>query len=189
MSTTARPQAQSASGISTWTIDAAHSSVGFSVKHMMISTVRGQFGQVEGTIQFDPAQPESAAVTARIATDSVTTFNESRDAHLRSNDFFNAEQYPFITFQSTKVEAAGEDRFRVYGDLTIRDVTQPVVLDAEYEGQIRDAYGMQRAAFTATTEISRKAFGVTWNAAIEGGGVAVGDTVKITLHIAAVRES
>lgn len=169
----------------TWTIDSAHSNVEFSVKHMMISTVKGQFSNVEGTIQLNADQPEKSAVNAKIDTSSITTFNEQRDEHLRTNDFFNAEQWPDMTFRSTKVEQVSDDRSKVHGDLTIRDVTKPVVLDTEFDGQILDAFGKQRAAFTATTEINRKDFGINWNGAIEAGGVVVGDKVKVTLHIAA----
>ena len=155
---------------------------------MMVSTVKGQFTKVAGTIQFDEARPQASSVTATIDTASITTFNERRDQHLRTNDFFNAERWPAITFTSTRIEPAGEGHWRVHGTLTIRDVTRPVVLDTEYEGQGQDAYGQQRAGFTATTEINRKDFGVNWNAALETGGVALGDGVKITLHIAAVKQ-
>ncbi len=172
-----------------WAIDSAHSNVEFSIKHMMISTVKGQFSEVEGTIQLDGDQPEMSSVTARIDASSITTFNEQRDEHLRTNDFFSAEQWPDITFQSTKIEQVSDDRSKVYGDLTIRDVTKPVVLESELEGIMeKDAFGMRRVAFTATTEINRKDFGITWNGAIEAGGVVVGDTVKITLHIAATQQ-
>ena len=173
----------------TWAIDAAHSNVDFSVKHMMISTVKGSFQTVEGTIRWDGQRFETASVSARIDSSSITTFNEMRDNHLRTNDFFNAEQWPDITFTSTRIEPAGEDEFKIYGDLTIRGVTKPVVLDTTFEGKVdKDAFGKARAAFTATTEINRKDFGVNWNGAIEGGGVVVGDKVKITLYIAAVRQ-
>ncbi len=173
----------------TWAIDPAHSNVEFSVKHMMISTVKGRFPSVEGTLLLDEAQPENSSVTARIDASSITTYNEMRDQHLRTNDFFNAEQWPNITFQSTRVERVSDDEFKVHGDLTIRDVTKPVVLDTELDGIMeKDAFGKRRAAFTATTAIDRTDFGVTWNGAIEAGGVVVGDKVKITLHIAAVLE-
>jgi polyisoprenoid-binding protein YceI len=170
--------------------DSAHSNVEFSIKHMMISTVKGQFSNVEGTIQLDGDQPEMSSVTAKIDTSSITTFNEQRDEHLRTNDFFNAEQWPAITFHSTRVEQVSDDRSKVHGDLTIRDVTKSVVLDTVLEGIMdKDAFGMRRVAFTSTTEINRKDFGITWNGAIEAGGVVVGDTVKITLHIAATQQN
>lgn len=172
----------------TWTIDAAHSTVEFSVKHMMISTVKGQFGAVEGKIWMDEANPANSRAEAKIDAQTITTHNEMRDNHLRTNDFFNAEEFRYITFKSTKVEPKG-DEFKVYGDLTIRDVTKPVVLDVELDGIMeKDAFGKRRAAFSATTSINRKEFGVNWNGAIEGGGVVVGDKVKIELHIAATQD-
>jgi len=172
-----------------WAIDAAHSNVEFRVKHMMISTVKGAFQTVEGTITWDGQHFETANVRARIDTGSITTYNEMRDNHLRTNDFFNAEQWPDITFESTRVEPDGDNAFKVYGNLTIRDVTKPVVLDTEFDGLMeKDAFGKRRAAFTAETEINRKEFGIVWNGAIEGGGVVVGDKVKVTLHIAAVQQ-
>jgi polyisoprenoid-binding protein YceI len=118
----------------------------------------------------------------------VTTYNDQRDSHMRTNDFFNTEQWPYMTFKSTKIEHGKGDTYKVIGDLTIRDVTKQVVLDTEFDGQILDAYGKQRAAFTATTEINRTDFGVNYNAAIETGGVVVGDKVKITLNISAVQQ-
>jgi polyisoprenoid-binding protein YceI len=172
--------------VKTWAIDSVHSNVEFSVKHMMISTVKGQFSELEGAINFDQNDPGSSYVEASIDTASITTFNEQRDQHLRTNDFFNAEEHRTITFKSNQVETVNENRFEVHGDLTIRDVTKPVVLDTEYEGHIVDAFGQNRVSFTATTEISRSEFGVNWNAALETGGVVVGDKVKITLYIAAV---
>ena len=172
-----------------WDIDTAHSNVEFSVKHMMISTVKGQFSDVEGTIKWDGQSFENAAVDARIDTSTITTFNDMRDEHLRTNDFFNADDWPNITFKSNRVEPAGDGEFKIHGDLTIRDVTKPVVLDTDFDGIMeKDAFGKRRSAFTATTEINRKDFGVNWNGAIEGGGVVVGDKVKITLNIAAVQQ-
>jgi len=177
-----------ATGLKTWSIDSAHSNVEFSVKHMMISTVKGMFQNVEGTAKWDGSNFETASVEARIDTSSITTFNEMRDNHLRTNDFFNSEQWPDITFRSTGVEAKGDDEFVVHGDLTIRDVTQPVKLKAEFEGLMeRDAFGKRRAAVTAETSINRGDFGINWNGAIEAGGVVVGDKVKVTLHIALVQ--
>lgn len=173
-----------------WAIDTAHSNVEFSVKHMMISTVKGMFQTVDGQIRWDGQNFESAAVEARIDSSSVTTFNEMRDNHLKNNDFFNAEQWPDMTFKSTRVEPKGDGEFKVHGDLTIRDVTKPVVLDTEFEGLMeKDAFGKRRAAFTAQTSINRADFGVSWNGAIEAGGVVVGDKVKVTLHIAVVADA
>ncbi len=186
MSTSTNPQSAIAT---TWAIDAAHSNVEFSVKHMMISTVKGMFQHVEGSAQWDGQNFETASVNARIDSSSITTFNEMRDNHLRNNDFFNAEQWPDMTFQSTGVEPDGDGEFKIHGDLTIRDVTQPVVLDTEFEGLMEKvAFGKRRSAFTAETSLNRKDFGVNWNGAIESGGVVVGDKVKVTLHIALVQQ-
>ncbi len=181
-------QPQSATG--TWVIDPVHSFAEFSVKHMMVATAKGRFTTLEGTLQLDQANPANSSVVASIDIASIDTGEPKRDAHLRSADFFDVEKYPTIRFKSTRVERTGDDRAKVYGDLTIRDVTRPVVLDTELEGIVeKDGYGKTRAAFTATTEINRKDFGVNWNAALETGGVALGDRVKITLHIAAVTQA
>jgi polyisoprenoid-binding protein YceI len=173
--------------VSTWNIDASHSIAEFSVKHMMISTVKGRFGTLEGAIEGDAADPLAASVTASIDVASITTNDEARDTHLRSDDFFNAEKFPRITFASKRVERVDGENYRVVGDLTIRDVTKEVVLDTEFEGQVADPWGNQRAGFTATTQINRGDFGVNFNGLLETGGVIVSDKVKITLHIEAVR--
>ena len=174
---------------STWTIDPTHSIAEFAVKHLVVTTVKGRFRDLEGTIEIDEAQPENSSVEAKIAVASVDTNVEDRDKHLRSDDFFNAEQFPYLTFRSTRIQRLGEERFKLIGELTIRDVTKEVDLDGEYEGQIADPWGNQRAAFTATTQISRKEFGIRWNQALETGGAVVGDNVKITLHLEAVRQN
>ena len=174
--------------IATWSIDAAHSNAEFSVKHMMVATVKGRFGAFTGTLTFDEADPARAGVEASIDIASIITGEQNRDAHLRGADFFDAETYPTATFRSTRVEPAGDGRATVYGDLTIRGITREAALDTEYEGQITDAYGKRRAAFTAEATISRKEFGLTWNPLLESGGTVVGDRVRLTLNIAAVRE-
>ena len=173
---------------STWTIDPTHSIVEFAVKHLVVTTVKGRFRELEGTLEIDEARPENSSVSASIDVASIDTNVADRDAHLRSDDFFNAERYPKITFRSTGVERLDGTKYRVRGDLTIRDVTKEVVLDGEYEGQVDDPWGNRRAAFTATTQISRKEFNVRWNQLIESGGAVVSDNVKITLHIEAVRQ-
>lgn len=172
----------------TWAIDSTHSNVEFAVRHMMVSTVKGQFGQVQGTMKVDASDHAASLVEATIAVSSVDTRDANRDGHLKSGDFFDAEKYPTITFKSTKAERVDDTHYRVTGDLTIRDVTKLVVLTTEYEGEIKDAYGKQRAAYTAETEINRKDFGLGWNAALEGGGVVVSEKVKITLNIALVHQ-
>jgi polyisoprenoid-binding protein YceI len=173
---------------STWQIDPAHTVVEFAAKHMMVSTVKGRFGGVSGTLRIDEERPELSSVTATIDTASVDTGQQMRDDHLRSADFFDAETYPAIAFRSRKVERKSGDDWRITGDLTIRDVTKEVVLETEFAGQIRDAFGKQRAAFTAKTQVNRKDFGLNWNGVIEAGGVVVGDKIRIELNIAAVRD-
>ena len=176
-----------ATAVRTWNIDASHSIAEFAVRHMMVSTVKGRFGRLEGAIEGDEANPTASSVRATIDVASIDTSDEQRDAHLRSDDFFNAERYPHITFVSKRIERVDAEYFRIVGDLTIRDVTKEVVLDTKFEGQVRDPYGNQRAGFTATTQINRGDFGVSFNGALETGGVIVGDKVKITLHIEAMR--
>jgi polyisoprenoid-binding protein YceI len=166
----------------TWIIDAAHTNVGFSIKHLMISTVRGSFTQAQGTVKVDENDPTTAEIDITIATASVTTRDEKRDAHLRSPDFFDAERFPTMTFRSKRVERASGDSFRVIGDLTIRDVTKEVGLDVELLGRVKDPWGNEKAGFEATTKINRSDYGLTWNAALETGGVLVGDEVKISIE-------
>jgi polyisoprenoid-binding protein YceI len=175
--------------ISTWTVDPTHSIVEFAVKHLVITTVKGRFRDFEATLRIDESHPENSSVSASVDVASVDTDTPDRDAHLRSDDFFNAERYPKITFQSTNVERVDDTHYKVHGDLTIRDVTKQVVLDAEFEGEVDDPWGHRRAGFTATTQISRNEFGVKWNQLIEAGGAVVSDNVKITLHVEAVRQS
>jgi polyisoprenoid-binding protein YceI len=179
---------EAATTTSTWTADPMHSIAEFAVKHFVVTTVKGRFRDLEATLQIDEANPENSRAEVRIAVASIDTNQETRDADLRSDNFFSAERFPYITFRSTRVERLDEERFRLTGDLTIRDVTREVVLDGEYEGQIDDPYGNRRAAFTATTRIKRSDYGMRWNQVIEGGGVTVGDEVKITIHIEAVRQ-
>ncbi len=173
---------------STWNIDAGHSIADFSVKHMMVSTLKGRFATLEALSRGDVSDPLTASVTATLDVASITTNDETRDAHLRSDDFFNAEKFPAITFTSKRVERVDAENYRLVGDLTIRDVTREVVLDTEFEGQVADPWGNQRAGFTATTQISRGEFGVNFNGLLETGGVIVSDKVKITLHIELVRK-
>jgi len=176
-----------AAAATTFAIDTAHSSAEFAVKHMMVSTVKGRFNIAEGLVRVDEADPTRSEVSAAIDVASVDTGVADRDAHLRSDDFFNADRFPRFAFRSTAIERVTDRNWRMTGDLTIRDVTRPVVLDVEFEGRGVDAYGKERAGFTATTKISRRDFGVNWNSAIEAGGVVVGDSVRITLNIAVVR--
>jgi polyisoprenoid-binding protein YceI len=175
-----------AAATTTWSIDPAHTTVEFSVKHLMISTVRGHFGAVTGSIVLDEQNPLASSVTAEIDVTSISTRQEQRDAHLRSPDFFDVETFPSIQFQSTRIERDG-DHYDVYGSLTIRDVTREVVLHTSDEGRGGDPWGGQRAAFSATTKVDRRDFGLTWNQALETGGVLVGNDIKITLEVQAVK--
>ena len=171
-----------------WAIDASHSLVELAVKHLVITTVKGRFAKVSGIIDLDQADPTRSSVNAEIDAASIETHDARRDEHLRSADFLDVATYPTISFTSTRVESRGDDSFRVIGDLTIRDVTRQVVLDATFEGTTGDPWGGVRAAFSATTRINRKDFGLAWNMALETGGMMVGDDVKIALEIQAVRQ-
>ena len=174
----------------TWAIDAAHSLVEFSVKHMMFTTVKGRFTGLTGAIVLDEADPTRSSVEATIDAATVVTGDEKRDGHLRTPDFLDVATYPQITFKSTSVERGkGADRLRVHGALTIHGVSRPVTLETTLNGQGKNPWGKTVAGFTAETEINRKDFGLSWNAALETGGVLVGDTVKILLEIQAAQQA
>jgi len=168
----------------TWQIDQAHSDISFSVRHMMVSKVKGRFGAFSGTI-VTADNPLESSVTAEIDATSIDTNQQQRDDHVRSADFFEVEKYPTITFRSSSLEPAGDD-YLVHGELTIKGNTRNVDLKLELNGFGPDAYGGTRAGFTATTEISRKEFGVDISLPMDGGGVVVGDKIAITLEIEAV---
>ncbi|SDQ21705.1 YceI family protein [Microbacterium sp. cf332] len=165
----------------TWVLDASHSEVGFSVRHMMISKVRGTFAVAEATI-IAPENPLELTLNAKVDVASINTKDEGRDNHLRSADFFDVEQYPNITFVSTGVRQQGGD-FLVDGDLTIKDVTKPVTFEVEFGGFGTDPWGNYKAGATAKTVVNREEFGLTWNAALETGGVLVGKDVTIELDL------
>ena len=183
-------QEQVGSGISTWQIDPNHSLVEFSTKHMMITTVKGRFGRVSGTVTVDERNPDRSRVEAEIEAASIDTRAEQRDQHLRSPDFLEADNHAQITFSSRRVEGSSSnpgDEFRVIGDLTIRGTTREVTLDAVYEGIGKDPWGGERVSFSARTKIDRRDFGLTWNQALETGGILVGNEIKISLEVQAVR--
>lgn len=176
--------------MSTWKLDPVHTSAGFSVRHMMISTVRSQFKNVNGTLEFDPENPQVASVEAIIdVKEMASTGVEDRDNHLLSPDFLDADNYPQITFKSTSVEIVGENEGKVIGNLTIHDVTKEVTLNVEYLGQTQNPYGMTVAGFIGTTKINREDFGLTWNMALEAGGVMVGKDIKIELDVEAILQT
>jgi polyisoprenoid-binding protein YceI len=172
-------------GLVEYEIDAAHTQVQFKVRHLGVSTVTGRFARFAGTFAYDPARPETSWVTATIDAASVDTDNDRRDNHLQSPDFFAADSYPTLTFQSTRVEAAGEGELRVAGDLTIRGVTRPVVLEVALEGATTDREGQPITGWSAETTVDRKDYGLRWNRLTEAGGWLVGDEVRIVLEVEA----
>jgi polyisoprenoid-binding protein YceI len=182
MSTSATSQATAAT--TTWNIDPAHSAAEFKVKHMMISNVKGQFAKVTGTLTLDESDLSNSRVEAVIEAASLETRDTQRDAHLKSVDFFDVEKFPTLSFKSTRISLVRDGELAVEGDLTIRGVTRKVVFSVEGPTPpAKDPWGNTRVAVSATTKISRKDFGLTWNAALEGGGILVGDEVTITLDV------
>lgn len=171
----------------TWQIDPAHTNVEFTVRHMMISNVKGQFQKTSGTITANGNDPASAKIDVTIDASSIDTRVERRDAHLKSADFLDVARFPTITFKSTRVEPLGPDKWKVTGDLTIHGVTRPVALDVESSGPPIEVMGHTRVGASATTKIKRSDFGLTWNKALESGGVLVGDEVAISIDVEAVR--
>jgi polyisoprenoid-binding protein YceI len=178
-----------AAGTTTWNIDNSHTLVEFSVRHLMISTVKGRFGEVSGKVVADDADPSRSQIEATINVASIDTREAQRDAHLRSADFFDAENFPTLTFRSTRIEKASGDDLKVTGDLTIRGTTREVVLDVTSEGRVKDPWGGERAGYSAKTKIKRSDFGLTWNMALETGGVVVGDDIKIALEVELVKQA
>ena len=172
----------------TWNLDKSHSTAEFSVRHLMISNVRGHFSELSGTLEYDPVRIERNAVSVAIQAASVETRDEKRDAHLKSADFFEVEQFPEIAFRSTTWQHKNDDELLVTGDLTIHGVTQPVTLTVERTPEMRDPWGGTRVGFTGRTKINRKDFGLGWNVAMEAGGVLVGDDVTITIEAEFVRQ-
>lgn len=173
----------------TWGLDSAHTAVHFKVRHMMVSNVRGDFEKVSGKITYNEDDVSRSSAKITIDADSINTRVAKRDKHLKSQDFLDAEKYPLLVFQSKKVERAGEGKLKVTGDLTIRGVTREVVLDVEGPTPpIKDLQGKMRVGGTASTTINRKDFGLTWNKAIEAGGVVVGEEVEIIIDIEIVQE-
>jgi polyisoprenoid-binding protein YceI len=171
--------------MTTWKLDTAHTQVTFSAKHMMVTTVRGTFHDVQGTIELDEADPTRSTGSFRVAAASVDTNFGARDAHLRSPDFFDAEAYPEITFVATQVEARGGDRYAVTGDLTIKDVTRPTTFEVELDGIVPGMSGARHAGMTASTKLARDDWGLNWNVALEQGGWLVGKEIKLDIAIAA----
>jgi len=170
-----------------WNIDATHSGINFSVRHMVVSKVRGRFAKYTGSVQLDENELARSSVEAEIDVASIDTGTAQRDAHLRSADFFDVEQHPTMRYRSQRIEKIAGDRYRVIGDLTIRGVTREVPLEVEYGGRATDPWGNERAGFVARASLDRKDFGLGWNQVLETGGVVVGDRIDIDIDIEVVR--
>ncbi|WP_137993164.1 YceI family protein [Streptomyces vilmorinianum] len=172
-----------------YTIDPAHSSIGFTVRHAMVTNVRGTFAEHEGTLTLDGSDPGASTASIDVKIASIDTGIADRDGHLRSGDFFDAEQFPLMTFRSTEAAQLGGDTYRIKGDLTIKDVTKPLSIDLEFNGAATDVYGNERVGFEGSAEILRSDWGLTWNAALETGGVMVSDKVKLNFDISAIKNA
>jgi polyisoprenoid-binding protein YceI len=171
-----------------WKIDPPHTRVAFTVRHMMITSVHGQFNKVNGTVDFDEAEPTRSTVDVQIEAASIDTHEETRDGHLRSPDFLDAARYPYLTFKSRRGEVLYYGHGELVGDLTIKDVTREVVLAVEYSGKATSPYGITSAGFTATAKINRKDWGLNWNVALETGGWLVGDTITISIELEIIKQ-
>lgn len=172
-----------------WIVDASHTNIGFTVKHMMVSKVRGSFTGIEGTIDGDPEELTSANIEFKVDMATINTHNEDRDNHLRSADFFDVEAHPQMTFVSTDIQKVDDSEYNVTGDLTIKGVTKKATFEAEYEGRATNPWGQEVVGYTVEGKISRKEFDLTWNQALETGGVLVGDDIKIAIEIEATPEA
>jgi len=178
--------APATAGTTTWTLDPTHSSIEFSAKHMMITTVRGRFAEASGTVSNVGSSPASAKVDVTLKAASLDTRTDQRDQHLRSADFLDVETYPDITFRSTKIEGTKE-HFKLTGDLTIRGATKPITLDVTFEGEGKDPWGGSRMGFSATGKLDRREFGLVWNQALEAGGVLVSNDIKLQIEAQFIR--
>jgi polyisoprenoid-binding protein YceI len=172
-----------------WKIDPQHTDITFTVRHMMISNVRGRFEKLEGTVDFNPEDPEKSTVDVRIMADSINTREPQRDGHLKSADFLDVEKYPYLHYKSNRIEVNNSTTGRIYGDLTIREETHPVVLDVTYNGMAKSPYGSSSAGFSATTTLKRQDWNLTWNVALETGGVLVGDEIKVNIDVELIQQT
>ncbi|MFI5773904.1 YceI family protein [Streptomyces sp. NPDC051658] len=172
-----------------YAIDPAHSSIGFTVRHAMVTNVRGTFGEHEGSLKLDGTDPANSTASIDVKIASVDTGISDRDGHLVGGDFFDAAKFPLMTFRSTRAEQLGGDTYRVTGDLTIKDVTRPLAIDLEFNGSATDVYGNERVGFEGSADILRSDWGLTWNAALETGGVMVSDKVKLNFDISAIKSA
>ncbi|MEU9155928.1 YceI family protein [Streptomyces sp. NPDC048417] len=172
-----------------YTIDPAHTTLGFVARHAMVTNVKGSFQQFEGSLHLDGADPAKSTASLDITMGSITTGSPDRDGHLKSADFFKTDEFPTMTFRSTKAEALGGDDYRITGDLTILGVSKPVTIDLEFNGAAKDPFGNERVGFEGKAEIKRSDWGVTWNAALETGGVLVSDKIKLNFDISAIKNA
>jgi polyisoprenoid-binding protein YceI len=180
--------AVSAPSSTAWKIDPSHSHVEFAVRHLMISTVKGRFGGIEGSVRIDEGTPARVDVDVTIDAASIDTREAQRDTHLRSADFFDVEQFPLLTFRASRTAIGSAEAFKLTGDLTIHGVTREITLDVTAEGRGKDPWGGERAGYSATTRIKRSDFGLTWNQVLEAGGIAVGDEIKISVDVELVKQ-
>ncbi|MFF7794315.1 YceI family protein [Streptomyces sp. NPDC007991] len=172
-----------------YTIDPAHSTIGFVARHAMVTNVKGGFQDFTGTLHLDGTDPSRSTASLDVVMDSIETGNADRDGHLKSSDFFKADEFPAMTFRSTEAEALGGDDYRITGDLTILGTTRPLTIDLEFNGAAKDPFGNERVGFEGKAEILRSEWGLTWNAALETGGVLVSDKIKLTFDISAIRNA
>ncbi|MEU2989851.1 YceI family protein [Streptomyces griseoincarnatus] len=169
-------------------LDPAHTSIGFVARHAMVTNVKGHFAEFSGTLHLDGADPSSSTASIDVAMNSIDTGNADRDGHLKSADFFKIDEFPAMTFRSTKAEALGGDDYRITGDLTILGTTRPITIDLEFNGAAKDPFGNERVGFEGKSEILRSEWGLTWNAALETGGMLVSDKIKLVFDISAIRK-
>ncbi|MCX4436823.1 MULTISPECIES: YceI family protein [Streptomyces] len=172
-----------------YTIDPSHSEIGFVARHAMVTNVKGYFQDFDGTLHLDGTDPSKSTATIDVKMESIETGSADRDGHLKSSDFFKIDEFPTMTFRSTKAEALGGDDYRITGDLSILGVTKPLSIDLEFNGSAKDPFGNERVGFEGKAEILRSEWGLTWNAALETGGVLVSDKIKLTFDISAIKKA
>ncbi|OQR63632.1 polyisoprenoid-binding protein [Streptomyces maremycinicus] len=172
-----------------YTIDPAHSTIGFVARHAMVTNVKGKFNEFTGSLHLDGSDPSKSSATIDVTMDSIDTGSADRDGHLKTADFFKTDEFPAMTFRSTSAQALGGDDYRITGDLTILGVTKPLSIDLEFNGSAKDPFGNERVGFEGKAEILRSAWGLTWNAALETGGVLVSDKIKLNFDISAIKNA
>ncbi|MER6528793.1 YceI family protein [Streptomyces sp. NPDC001508] len=172
-----------------YTIDPAHTTIGFVARHAMVTNVKGSFTELSGTLHLDGTDPAKSTASLDVTMDSIETGNADRDGHLKSSDFFKTDEFPTMTFRSTKAESLGGDDYRITGDLSILGVTKPLSIDLQFNGSAKDPFGNERVGFEGRTEILRSEWGLTWNAALETGGVLVSDKIKLNFDISAIKNA